>query len=137
MAPKEEFKPKSNSKSVMNAPKGGKVRAQREGRRACMHAHRAGTAARARTPRGASSLADAVRQWAVHLNRHTSACWHSCPSLLSRPSRDASPPRCRRPAPLPAPRSSAPQAKDAKRAEAKAKKLEKAGFGAPSNLTKK
>jgi hypothetical protein len=26
VAPKDEFKPKSNSKSVMNAPKGGKVR---------------------------------------------------------------------------------------------------------------
>jgi len=29
------------------------------------------------------------------------------------------------------------QAKDAKRAEAKAKKLEKKGLGVPSNLTKK
>lgn len=88
---KEEFKAKSNSKSVMNAPKGGKVR------------HRL-------LPLELGGIGSAA-----------SCCTPLCFAIV-RSSAQTS--------------TSLLQAKDAKRAEVKAKKLEKAGLG-PNTLTKK
>lgn len=129
MAPKEEFKAKSNSKSVMNAPKGGKVSDKPRPPPLAAPPPPATTQDAHRYPRAACTAASTL-SWrrsvlfSTLLCMHAQALQHTQAAPINR-SHPTHPP------------TTPPQAKDAKRAEAKAKKLEKAGHGVPTNLTKK
>ena len=82
VAPKEEFKPKSNSKAVMNAPKGGKVRWGRESR-ACFDQPAVSKDARQGQGRIETQGSSCLRSYPVPGWRRGQSAWqvHSPPAM--------------------------------------------------------